>query len=368
MTSEVFFGPAAVSNRKGVYQRLGDLFAAAGGNDIVSPKDLVAVKLSFSEVGNTAYLRPTLLRPITDAVRAQGGKPFLTDCGTLYVGGRANAVDHLETAMRNGFVYEVTGAPVVISDGLSGKSSVTVRIDQAQCETAKIGAEIARADAFISAAHVHGHGATGLAATIKNIGMGCGCRSGKQHMHSLEEPPSVSIEKCVGCGLCVRHCLVRAIELVGDKARIDPDVCVGCGECTVTCPQQAIAIRWGQGDAAFQKRVVEYTYAVLKDKRRKSLFFAFLLDVCPSCLCMSRSDPPIVPDVGVLVSRDPVAVEQATYDLVNAQQGSPGSMVGESPPGEDKFAKLYPGVDTNVMLEYGQQIGLGSRDYKLVEI
>lgn len=368
MPSNVYFARATVPKGKGLYQFAGELFEAAGGGDIVAQGDLVAIKLSFSEVGNTSYLRPQYLRPIVEAAKRLGGKPFLTDCNTLYVGGRSNSVDHIQTAIHNGFDFAVVGAPVIIADGLKGKSFVTVEINQAQCKTAKIGADVRHADVFISAAHVHGHGGTGLAATFKNVGMGCGSRAGKQIMHCLEDPPRVKQAKCVGCGLCVEWCSAAAIRLEDGKAHVDAQRCIRCGECTVTCPQQAIAIRWGQGDAAFQKRIVEYTYAVLKDKKDKSLFFAFLIDVCPSCLCERRSDPPIIPDVGILASGDPVAVEQATFDLVNAQPGIADSKLGDSPPGEDKFAKIYPDMDSTVTMAYAEEIGLGSREYKLVEI
>lgn len=368
MPSDVYFARATVRKGKGLYQFTGDLFEAAGGNEIVAQEDLVAIKLSFSEVGNTAYLRPQYLRPIVEAAGRLGGKPFLTDCNTLYVSGRANSVDHIETAIHNGFDVGVVRAPVIIADGLRGKSFVSVDIGLTQCKTAKIGAEIYHSDVFISAAHVHGHSATGLAATFKNVGMGCGSRAGKQIMHCLEEPPRVRQKKCVGCGLCIEWCSVDAIRLENDKAHIDGERCIRCGECTVTCPHGAIAIRWGQGDAAFQKRIVEYTHAVLKDKKDKSLFFAFLIDVCPSCLCEPRSDSPIIPDVGILASRDPVAVEQATFDLVNAQPGIADSKLGESLPGEDKFAKIYPDMDSTVTMAYAEEIGLGSRQYRLVEI
>jgi uncharacterized Fe-S center protein len=370
MPSTVYFATAETEKtRKSMVEQMGRLFDAADGRKLVAEGDLVALKLSFSEVGNTAHLRPPLVRQVVRRVRDCGGKPFLTDANTLYVGGRANAVDHLTTAVLNGFSYPVVEAPVIIADGLRGKSYETVQIDQKHCKTARIGAEIYHADGLISLAHVHGHGGTGLAATFKNIGMGLGARAGKQEMHSQKNPPKVNRDKCVGCGECVRYCPVEAIHLEDRKAVIDGDTCIRCGECTVTCPQRAIAIRWGDAPGQMQERIVEYTYAVLKDKPNKCLFYAVLLDVIPHCLCMGRSERPFIPDVGILCSTDPVAVEQATYDLVNAQQAIPASILGGAHgEGQNKYAALYPNEDSEITLRYAEQIGLGSRRYKLRDV
>ncbi len=370
MSSQVFFATAETSKtRKGLVQQMGHLFDAAGGSEIFADGDLTAIKLSFSEVGNTAYIRPPLVRQVVRKVKDAGGKPFLTDANTLYVGGRANSVDHLQTAILNGFSYAVVEAPVIIADGIKGKSYVTVEINQKHCKTARIGADVYHADALISLAHVHGHGGTGLAATFKNIGMGLGSRAGKQEMHSQETPPTVSAEKCVACGECMRYCQVDAITIENGKARINGEICVRCGECTVSCPERAIAIRWGDEPGALQERIVEYTLAVLKNKPDKCLFYAILLDVTPGCLCMGRSERPIIPDVGILASRDPVAIEQAAFDMVRAQQGIAASTLPAAhETGDDKFKAIYPDQDSELVMRYAEQLGLGSREYEIVEV
>ena len=370
MSSTVYFASAEVSRtRKDLLSQVANLFEAAGGRDMITGGDLVAIKLSFSEVGNTAYLRPSLVRPVVRKVKEHGGKPFLMDANTLYAGGRSNSADHIETAIKNGFSYAVVEAPIIIADGLRGKSYVDVRIDQKHCKTARIGTEAYHADALISLAHVHCHGGTGLAATFKNIGMGLGSRSGKQAMHSQREPPRVDENKCVGDGECIRYCAVEAIALKGGKAKIDGDTCIRCGECTATCPHGAIAIRWGDEPGLLQERIVEYALAVLKDKKDKCLFYAFLLDVVPHCLCVPHSERPFVPDVGILASRDPVALEQATFDTVNAQRGiEASSLPGAHEKGADKFRALYPEMDSELTMEYAEKIGLGSRKYEIEEV
>ena len=370
MASDVFFASAEVKRtRKSLAEQMAALFDAAGGAKLFKDGDLTAIKLSFSEVGNTAYIRPPLVREVVRKVKECGAKPFLTDANTLYTGGRSNAVNHLVTAILNGFSYSVVEAPVIIADGLKGGSYVEVRIDQEHCRTAKIGSEVYHADGFISLAHVHGHGMTGMAATFKNIGMGLGSRAGKQIMHSMTDPPKVDKKKCVGCAECVADCPVNAIELVRKKAEIDGDTCIRCGECTVVCAQSAIAIRWQDAPRFIQKRIVEYTYAVLQDKRGKCLFYALMLDVIPGCLCDGRNERPIIQDVGILASRDPVALEQATFNMVKAQKGIQASILpGGHRKGADKYKALYPEIDTELTMRYAEEIGLGTRRYNIKEL
>jgi uncharacterized Fe-S center protein len=370
MKSTVYFATARVNNeKKNLVKQTANLFDRVGGEKIIKKEDLVGIKLSFSEVGNTSFLRPVYIRPIVDKVKRCGAKPFLTDTNTLYAGGRSNSVDHINTAIANGFSHDVAGVPVIIADGLRGKGFSTVEINLKNFSEARIGSEIFNADAIISAAHIHGHECTGMAGTFKNIGMGLASRAGKQAIHCQDEAPQVNPSKCIGCGECIEWCPVKAISLKDKKAFVNARLCIRCGECTATCRHKAIAIIWHDASGNIQERIVEYAYAVLKNKKDKAIFYNFLLDISPGCLCMRHSDAPIVPDIGILASTDPVALEEASLNLVNQQRGIKDSKLTKNfAKGEDKFRDMYPKLDSKRTMKYAEEIGLGTRSYKLIRI
>ena len=157
--------------------------------------------------------------------------------------------------------------------------------------------------------------------------------------------------------------------MVDDKARIDDDACIGCGECILICPNEAIDVQWNQAIPIFLENMVEYTLGVLAGKRNKAFFINFITDVSPACDCYPANDAPIVKNIGVVASTDPVAIDQAAVDLVNAEHGLAGSrLTANTAPGEDKFRGIYPKVDWEIQLDYAVQLGLGSRRYDLVKI
>ncbi|MFZ5647773.1 MAG: DUF362 domain-containing protein [Bacillota bacterium] len=368
MPSSVYFTDMRATQKLNLIDKVGKLFSEAGLGEIISPGDLVAIKLHFGEKGNTGYIRPQFIRKIVEEVKRAGGKPFLTDANTLYVGSRSNAVDHLRTAIENGFAYAVVNAPLVIADGLNGKDYMNIPVNLKHCKEVKIGSAIVLADAMIAVSHFKGHEATGFGGAIKNVGMGCGSRAGKQVMHS-DMLPGVKQEKCKACSRCHQWCPTGAIA-VGElkMAVVDPKLCIGCGECTVTCPHGAIGVNWRNNmKDALQEKMAEYALGVMQNKKGKAGFINFLNNITPDCDCFSFSDAPVVRDIGILASRDMVAIDQACVDLVNKERVLPGSKLEGKETG-DIFAALNPDIDWSRQLAYGQEIGLGSREYDLLKI
>jgi len=368
MSSKVFAMDLRTSLQENLYVKLDRLLDVAGFDEIVKERHLIAIKLHFGEKGNTAYIPPTHLRHLVNRVYNLGGKPFLTDTNTLYVGSRTNSVDHLTTAIENGFAYAVAGAPLTIADGLRGNSEVAVPVNLPIYEEVYLGSDVVQADSLISAAHFKGHELAGFGGTIKNLGMGCASRKGKLAQH-CEISPEFDAKKCIGCGECVAHCPTEAIELLKKKAKKDAEKCIGCGECIAVCPEEAVSIPWDSDTARFQKKMVEYTVGVLKGKEERVIYLNFVTKVTPQCDCYGYSDVPLVKDLGILASRDPVAIDQAAVDLVNAQPALADCCLETNKgPGEDKFRGVYPHIDWSIQLGYAEELGLGSRKYELTYV
>ncbi|MFH1624649.1 MAG: DUF362 domain-containing protein [Pseudomonadota bacterium] len=368
MVSQVFYSDLRVTPKNNIFDKMASLLDRVDLKSKIKKGSLVAIKSHFGERGNTGYISPVLIRKIVDKVKEHGGKPFLTDCGTLYHLGRGDAVSHLITAIENGFDYAVVGAPVIIGDGLKGGSAVKVKINKEMFKEVSIGHDIFHSNSLISVAHFKGHELSGFGGTIKNLGMGCASRVGKLQQHSSVNPV-VSERRCIGCGECIDWCAHGALSLMDEKATIDLKKCVGCGECFLICKQEAIQVKWDETGPSFQKKMIEYAVGVLKGKEKRSVFMNFITDVSPACDCYPCSDAPIVSDVGIVASTDPVAIDQASVDLVNQQMGNRNSALKDNfNPGEDKFRGVYPHLDWNVQLEYGEEIGLGTRNYELVKL
>ena len=372
MTSTVYFMDLRATPKENLFDKLGRLMETAGLPQTFRQRDLVAVKLHFGETGNVAYVRPVYLRKIVAAIRDGGGKPFLTDANTLYAGTRGDAPNHLATAVHNGFAHSVTDAPVIIADGLRGRTETGVPVGGKHVETAWIGSEIMEADSLVSVAHFKGHELAGFGGAIKNLGMGCASRRGKLDQHSGVSP-FVKAKKCVGCGDCAEHCAQDAIVLEGkednQKARIVDERCIGCGECLLICPNGAISVKWEKSIPTFLEKMVEYTAGVIRGRGEKCFYLNFITTVSPACDCHGHNDAPIVRDIGVLAGRDPVAIDAAAVDLVNAEPVLAGSCLDTAEGcGPDKFKALYPKVDWPLQLDYAETLGLGQRAYELITI
>lgn len=368
MKSNVYFIDLRATAKENLVAKLARLLDTAGLCEIIKKRDLVAIKLHFGEQGNTAFIRPVFIRKIVESIKNTGAVPFLTDANTLYAGTRSDSVHHLLTAIQNGFAYAVVEAPIIIADGLRGKNETAVTINQKNFKKVYIGADIMEADALISVAHFKGHELSGFGGTIKNVGMGCASRRGKLAQHSTVAPKVIE-EKCVGCGDCMDHCSQKALSLKKEKAVLNAKKCIGCGECIIICPNDAIQIQWDQDIPVFLENMVEYTMGVLKNKTSKTLFVNFITDISPACDCYGHNDAPIVRNIGIVASTDPVAIDQASVDLVNEEQGLPEScLTTNMEKGGDKFKGIYPNVDWTIQLDYAQSLGLGSRSYKLNKI
>ena len=370
MKSTVYAITMRASHKENMPDKLSRLLDALDLGRGIKAHELVALKVHFGEKGNTSYVRPVYVRRVVDAVTALGAHPFLTDANPLYVGTRTNSAEPLKTAIENGFAYAVVGAPLTIADGLKGSVSVEVPIDGKHFQSAFIAADIVEADAIVSIAHFKLHELAGFGGAMKNIGMGGAARRGKMAQHSDVSPKVVS-KKCIGCAECEPHCAQGAITVEKredgkKKARIDREKCVGCAECIPICLQKAIDIHWDMDLPRFQEKMVEYTKAALTGKEKKSFFINFLTQITPSCDCHPFADAPIVRDIGVLASDDPVALDQASVDLMNRECGLNGCRLETGlAPGDDKIKAIYPQIDWTVQFAYAQEIGLGSREYEL---
>jgi len=374
MSSKVYF---ANLRARGVHEnktsKIQRLFDAADLGAVLAAGDLTAVKVHFGERGNDTFVPPYHIRPLIDKIKGKSAKPFVTDTNTLYAGGRHNAVDHLETAALHGFTREVLGAPVLIADGLLGDNEKTVHIHKKHFAQAKIAGAIARAEAMIVVSHFKGHELAGFGGAIKNLAMGCATGAGKRDQHSPRF--FVKADVCVGCGECENVCPEKAVErrVMEDSDEIamviDKEKCIGCGECYIHCPEKAVDLDWRTEVPLFMEKMTEYAFAAVQGKQGKIGYVNFLVNITPDCDCLPWSDAPIIPDIGILASRDPVALDQACFDLANQQIGLRDSkLCANFDAGGDKFIGLWGHTRPEIQLAYGEELGLGCRSYELIGI
>lgn len=369
--SKVYFTNLRAKSGDNLLDKLKRLIKTAGIGDINFENQYVAVKMHFGEPGNLAFLRPNYARVVVDVIKELGGKPFLTDCNTLYVGGRKNALDHIDSAYGNGFVPYATGCHILIADGLKGSDDVLVPVKNGEyVKEAKIGRAVMDADVFISLTHFKGHEMTGFGGALKNIGMGCGSRAGKMEMHNAGKP-DVDQELCIGCGRCIKICAHDAPSVTDKKAFIDHNKCVGCGRCIAICPKDAIHAHNDESCDILNCKIAEYSQAVCQD--RPHFHISLVIDVSPNCDCHAENDVAIVPDVGMFASFDPVALDVACADAVNAQPPIGGSVLGDEIEAHhhehrDHFGKVAPDTNWKSAIAHAVKIGLGSDEYELITV
>ncbi len=365
--SPVYFTTFRTTLTENILQKVKRLVEKAGIDKIDFAGKYTAVKMHFGEPGNLAYLRPNYAKVVVDMIRERGGKPFLTDCNTLYVGGRKNALDHLDAAYVNGFSPFSTGCHILIGDGLKGTDEALIPLEGGQyVKEAKIGRAIMDADIFVSLTHFKAHEGTGFGGAIKNIGMGCGSRAGKMEMHSSGKP-HIDKALCIGCGACRRNCAHDAITITDRKAFIDHAKCVGCGRCIGVCPKDAVLPASDESNDILNCKMVEYAAAVLRG--RPHFHISLVVDVSPFCDCHAENDVPVVPDVGMFASFDPVALDQACADAVNSQPVQACSALAEQEQTHgDHFTDMHPSTNWKTQISHAEKIGLGSGRYELIRI
>ncbi|MEN6568266.1 MAG: DUF362 domain-containing protein [Veillonellales bacterium] len=371
--AKVYFTNLRATPNMNLLQKLERLVKQAGIEQIDFKDKFTAIKIHFGEPGNLAFLRPNYSKVIADLIKRKGGKVFLTDCNTLYVGRRKDALEHLDAAYENGYNPFTTGCQILIADGLKGTDTANVPVPGGEyVKEAKIGRAVMDADIFISLTHFKGHELTGFGGALKNIGMGCGSRAGKMEMHS-EGKPHVSGAACVGCGTCVKICAQSAITVTDKRAAIDHSKCAGCGRCIGVCHSNAIVPAWDESNDILNKKMAEYALAVLHN--RPHFHISLMIDVSPNCDCHAENDLPSIPDIGMFASFDPVALDMACADMANQAPVLPGSYLAEqlkqqacSGGKPDYFHATHPETDWRVCLDHAEKIGIGTKSYELIEI
>ena len=370
--SKVYFTDFRTRVGVSLIEKLQRLIKKAGITDIDMDGKFVAIKMHFGELGNLSYLRPNYAKAVADVVKECGGKPFLTDCNTLYPGSRKNALEHLDCANINGFNTITTGCQIIIGDGLRGTDDITVPVRNGEyCKEAYIGRAVMDADIFISLTHFKGHESTGFGGTIKNIGMGCGSRAGKMQQHNSGKP-IVHDDLCRGCRRCAKECGSDAITYENGKAVINQDICKGCGRCIGACAFDAIENQNWDANEILGRKMAEYSQAVCDG--RPTFHISLVRDISPNCDCHGENDAPILPDVGIFASFDPVALDQACVDACLHATPMPNSQLSDNLADphwhhhHDNFLDSNPNVRWKETLEHAEKIGLGTREYELIQM
>jgi uncharacterized protein len=369
--SKVYFTNLRTKPNQNLLRKLEILIEKAGIGRINVDHKLVAIKIHFGEPGNLAYIRPNYAATLARYLKSKGAVPFLTDCNTLYSGRRANGPSHIDAAFENGFNPLSAGCPVIIADGIRGTEFREVETGLELCKSAKIGSAITDADVIISMNHFKGHELTGFGGALKNLGMGCASVGGKLFLHSGSSP-EIFGENCTGCRICEKFCGHDAVKVGKDKiAHIDYEKCVGCGQCVAVCQYDSARVVWQNSSESVCRKVTEYAYAAVKDK--PSFHINFIMSVSPNCDCWGANDYPIVPDLGIAASFDPVALDKACADLVTDAPVLPGSRLCDNhDPDElkshDKFKLAHPDTSWQSGIDHGVKIGLGNSKYELITL
>ncbi|MBU2546993.1 MAG: DUF362 domain-containing protein [Proteobacteria bacterium] len=365
------------------------LFDAAGLNELVSPGDVVAIKIHTGEFNNTAYLRPVYVRALVDKIKGLGGDPMVVDTTTLPYSpfpSRSTALDLLKSVARNGFTPDALGAPIVIADGYIGTDDV--RIDLPEGFILKeqyIATGIALADVMIALTHFKGHPMGTFGGALKNIGVGCASKRGKLNLHlgghpkyglntRAWMPERCAKEECPEYQVCLHLCPYGAIVHTDETVLFHRDKCRGCLACVPVVTMCGVGFLPDDYFDATAAAIVDSALAATKAVGpEKCGYISLALDISPWCDCVNYSDRPIVPNLGLFASMDPVAIDSACLRKAKESAGMPDSIAmakGAMDPGVPKFAACgsFIGVSEEIQPNVGQQIGMGTRQFELIEV
>jgi len=354
MKSKVYFVPVSASDHnKVVKEKIRKLLKKSEVLNFITRGEKVAAKIHFGEEGNTGFVDPELAGVICREAEAKGGRVYLSDANVLYRGRRKDSTEHLKLALEHGFTKDTTGVDIIIPDDTKKEETVEITIDQKHIKIAKVGRFFLECGSLIAISHFKGHILTGFGGAIKNLGMGCATRQGKLAQHN-NFAPVIHIDNCEACGSCIAVCPANALTLNG-KISLDLKKCIGCANCVGVCPTLALFVDFKAG-AAVQEKMAEYAYAILRGKKKKAAFINFAMKINKECDCWAQENPRIAPDIGIFASLDPVAIDKASYDMVNKVCK------------KDIFRSMHPDQDGNIQLSYSEKIGLGSREYDLIDV
>jgi uncharacterized Fe-S center protein len=342
------------SDRDAIDTVLSKLLLKAGMAADIEQDDLVSVKTHFGEAGNLTALKPWHIKPVVELVKKSGGKPYLTETSVLYKSRRSNAVDHILLAYEHGFTFENTGAPIIMSDGLLGNYEREIEINGDHYERVAIAGDSTASNRMIVCSHATGHLVAGVGAALKNLGMGLTSRKGKLEQHSGVSP-SIDSSSCIMCGACFKWCPEDAIEVIDGKASIIKEACIGCGECITVCKPGAVSNSWDGTSEDLQRKMVEHALAIHKSMEGKIFYINYLITMTRDCDCMVNKTP-LIDDIGILASSDPVALDSASIELTREANGT-------------SLPELsYPQYDPWIQVNHAQKLGMGSREYTLIEV